>query len=391
MGAEEQPWSTFITLCDECGGCTLIDPMGSNENENKEKNACKPCSKFAQLTQIWEKKTEEAIERHTRETNTRFGNAMAALHQELAKKIADKEKSAETVIKDLEMRLTQTMNRLEELRLNKAGTQSGSQMKEGGEEKREKETDHQASPKDTESQGTRNNKSQLSEEPAGLRATEQQRRVLVVGDSNVSRFKRTYLKKMSKDKRVEVRAIPGKGISEVGEVVEAARPDNNTMVIIHAGLNDCLNLRPLHETMTDIEEMAKKYPGTAIQVCTQPETPEMGMVALENLRELNQGLEKLCSGHPENLELVDLRWTKEKLKYPFNKQHYTEAASEAVGDQLAKRTRAFLARGKRERTDPAARTRHGERGRNTPERRHWKQPPTYAQTLGTQEEALYLV
>ncbi|CAN7943729.1 unnamed protein product, partial [Ixodes hexagonus] len=114
------------------------------------------------------------------------------------------------------------------------------------------------------------------------------------------------------------------------------------MVIIHAGLNDSLNLKPHQEITKTLEEMAAKFPDVAIQVCTQPETPAMGMVVLENLAELNEQIDLLCSRHPENMELVDLRWTKEKIQHPYNNQRYTVAAGEAVAEQLAKRTRAFL-------------------------------------------------
>lgn len=130
--------------------------------------------------------------------------------------------------------------------------------------------------------------------------------------------------------------------------MEAARPDNNTMATNHEGRNDCLNLRPIHETPMNIEEMATKYLDRAIQVCTQPRTSEIGMATLEDPRELNQGLDKLCSRHPEDLELADLRWTKERLRCTFNIQHCKKAACEAVRDQLAKHTRTFLTRGRRE-------------------------------------------
>ncbi|CAN7980351.1 unnamed protein product, partial [Ixodes pacificus] len=114
------------------------------------------------------------------------------------------------------------------------------------------------------------------------------------------------------------------------------------MVIVHAGLNDSLNLKPHQEITKTLEEMAAKFPDVAIQVCTQPEIPAVGMVMFENFALLNEQIDIICSRHPENMELVDLRWTKEKIQHTFNNQHYTVAAGEAVAEQLAKRTKAFL-------------------------------------------------
>lgn len=379
METEEQPWSAFITLCSDCGGCTLTDQAGPNEKERDgENNACRPCAKFAQLAQKLEQQTEEAIERHTRELHTRFGNALGALHQELTKQMATRGQTTETIIRDLEMRLAQTMKHLEEIKTSQKEPENESQTPRKEEDGEKEETD-QANRNSPDSRGTQSHRTQPNRETKEPQTSGHQRRVLVVGDSNVNRFKRIYLQKVSKDERVEVMPLPGKGISEVRTAVEAARPDSNTMIIIHAGLNDCLNLSPLHEATKNIEEMASKFPGTAIQVCTQPETPAMGMTVLESIRELNQGLDQLCASHPENLELVDLHRTKERLRFPFNIQHYTQAASEAVGEQLAKRTKAFLARGKRERVDAAASPPQRGRVWSTPNgMQHCKAPAQYS-------------
>ncbi|EEC14868.1 hypothetical protein IscW_ISCW021320 [Ixodes scapularis] len=114
------------------------------------------------------------------------------------------------------------------------------------------------------------------------------------------------------------------------------------MAIIHAGLNDCLNLEPHQDITKTVEEVAAKFPDVAMTVCTQPEAPAIGMTVLGNLAGLNKQIDMLCSRHPGNMELVDLRWTKERIPYLFIIHHYTKAAGKAVYEQLTKCTRAFF-------------------------------------------------
>lgn len=352
MGTEEQPWSALITVCSECAGCSLTEQVGRKEDDGEaESYKCGPCMRIAMLERKLEQRAEEAMERHTRELNQKFGNALEAMHHELVTKMTTREHTTLLKIQDLEKRLSQLTKLLEDL---KQKEQRGQQMGIGnprasGEQDRSFALEGRETP-------TENNKEMPETPTPGNR-----RRVMVVGDSNVNRFKRNYLRKVSRDERVQVIPLPGKGVKEAREVIEAAKPDESTMVIVHAGLNDCLNLKSLDETIKTIEQMATELPRAAIHICTQPEITAMGKATLENLREYNDRLETLCAKGPENLELVDLRWTKEKIKYPFNIEHYTEAASEAVGGQLAKRTRAFLARGKRDPTE--TRTRKWQVGR----------------------------
>ncbi|KAG0416571.1 hypothetical protein HPB47_006301 [Ixodes persulcatus] len=322
MGTKKQPWSALITVCSECAGCSLTEQVGRKEDDGEaESYKCRPCMRIAMLEQKLEQRAEEVMERHTRELNQKFGNALEAMHHELVTRMTTREHTTLLEIQDFEKRLSQSTKLLEDL---KQKEQRGQQMGFGhprasGEKDRSFALEGRETPTEQ--------KKEMPETPTpGNR-----RRVMGVGDSNVNRFKRNYLRKLLRDERVQVIPLPGKGVKEVREVIEAAKSDDSTMVIVHAGLNDCLTLKSLDETTKTIEQMATKLPRAAIHICTQPEITAMGKATLDNLREYNDRPETLCAKGPENLERVDLRWTKEKIKYPFNIEHYTEAASEAGG------------------------------------------------------------
>ncbi|CAN7943472.1 unnamed protein product [Ixodes pacificus] len=90
-----------------------------------------------------------------------------------------------------------------------------------------------------------NQKEQLAGGSTGAGPSEA-KRVLVVGSSNVNRFKAGLAWKVKEDERVTVQAYPG---ACIGKVMEGAKNhlwdsmDGQNLVVIHAGLNDVLQGR----------------------------------------------------------------------------------------------------------------------------------------------------
>ncbi|CAN7976599.1 unnamed protein product [Ixodes persulcatus] len=104
-----------------------------------------------------------------------------------------------------------------------------------------------------------------------------EKRVLVVGSSNVNRFKAGLAWKVKEDERVTVQAYPG---ACIGKVMEGAKNhlwdsmDGQNLVVIHAGLNNVLQGRE-QNLARQIEAGVRKLRATAegvqIVMCTIPE------------------------------------------------------------------------------------------------------------------------
>ncbi|KAG0433919.1 hypothetical protein HPB47_019479, partial [Ixodes persulcatus] len=105
----------------------------------------------------------------------------------------------------------------------------------------------------------------------------EEKRVLVVGSSNVNRFKTGLAWKLKEDERVTVQAYPG---ACIGKVMEGAKNhlwdtmDGQNLVVIHAGLNDVLQGREQNlgrQIEAGVRKLRATAEGVQIVMCTIPE------------------------------------------------------------------------------------------------------------------------
>ncbi|KAG0430604.1 hypothetical protein HPB47_022542 [Ixodes persulcatus] len=105
----------------------------------------------------------------------------------------------------------------------------------------------------------------------------EEKKVLVVGSSNMNRFKAGLVWKVKEDERVTVQAYPG---ACIGKVTERAKNnswesmDGQNLVVVRAGLNDVLQGREQklgRQIEAGVRQLRATAEGVQIVMCTTPE------------------------------------------------------------------------------------------------------------------------
>lgn len=166
-----------------------------------------------------------------------------------------------------------------------------------------------------------------------------ERRVMVVGSSNISRWCVPGVKsRVGGQERVKVVACPGKCMSEVMEstkemVWENQRGEN--LVIVHAGLNDVLRGRG-HNVGRQIEAGVKKLREAAekvhIVMCTIPEVQRQAKVIERAVVEANREIRQLGTRLGYQVMEVNREVYREDTAHPFDLGGATLRNADGVAD-----------------------------------------------------------
>ncbi|KAG0444340.1 hypothetical protein HPB47_013907 [Ixodes persulcatus] len=174
--------------------------------------------------------------------------------------------------------------------------------------------------------------------------------VIVIGSSNVARCREGIRSKVEDDERVKVVTRPGKRMKDVLECAAAILQENKaaeSLVMVHAGLNDVLN-RGGGDLGAHIREgvrqLRKVKENVHIVLCTIPEIRGQTEQTEREVREANNVIEALRFQH--RYEVMDInREVRQRSPVPtFQRDgiHYGELTGRRVGRRMGCRARAFL-------------------------------------------------
>lgn len=174
--------------------------------------------------------------------------------------------------------------------------------------------------------------------------------MIVVGSSNVARCREGIGSKVEDDERVKVVTRPGKGMKEVIESAVAILQENKaaeSLVMVHAGLNDVLNRKggDLGAHIREgVRQLRKVKENVHIVLCTIPEVRGQTVQTEREVREANNVIEALRFQH--RYEVMDInREVRQRSPVPtFQRDgiHYGELTGRRVGRRMGCRARAFL-------------------------------------------------
>lgn len=176
-----------------------------------------------------------------------------------------------------------------------------------------------------------------------------ERRVLVVGDSNVARVEEGVLTTVKADGRVRVEAQSGKCMVDAMAKAQKVVWDNmehENLVVIHAGLNDVLkgrsqNLkRQLEVGLRKLREASAKV---HVTICTIPEVQGQASGMERSVLEANRVIKGLS--RPLGYGVMEVnRDVYESGSHPFAQDgiHYSGATGRRVGSRIGRQATAFL-------------------------------------------------
>nr|XP_037288254.1 uncharacterized protein LOC119181171 [Rhipicephalus microplus] len=179
----------------------------------------------------------------------------------------------------------------------------------------------------------------------------ERRRVLVVGDSNVTKVRDGVFKTVKEDGRVRVEAQSGKSmvdaLAKAQEVVENSMEGEN-LVIIHTGLNDVLKGKDqnLQRKLEDEMRKLRKASGSVhVTICTVPEVGGQPRVIGRRVVEANCVIKGLS--RQLGYSVIDVyQDVYEPGARPFAQDgiHYSGATGRRVGNRMGRQAIAFLGR-----------------------------------------------
>lgn len=194
-----------------------------------------------------------------------------------------------------------------------------------------------------------NQKGQLAGGSTGAGPSEE-KRVLVVGSSNVNRFKAGLAWKVKEDERVTVQAYPG---ACIGKVMEGAKNhlwdsmDGQNLVVIHAGLNDVLQGREQNlgrQIEAGVRKLRATAEGVQIVMCTIPEIQGQSVKTERKVVRANAVIRGL--GRELGYEVIDINREvyQPASASPFVADgiHYREHTGRRVGRRIGCTVRYFL-------------------------------------------------
>lgn len=175
------------------------------------------------------------------------------------------------------------------------------------------------------------------------------KRVFVVGDSNVNRIRATVMDRTKGDERVQVEAMPGKGVVEVMKRVGDMVWDNmegNNLVMVAAGLNDILNRNSIKleaQLAKGVQEIRNRSEKTEVVLCTIPMVGKQEIRIERRILEANRAIHNLRQ--QLGVEVVDVNrevWVPGPPPFDHSGIHYSETTARRVGNRLGGRAVAFL-------------------------------------------------
>ncbi|XP_075729050.1 uncharacterized protein LOC142771466 [Rhipicephalus microplus] len=175
------------------------------------------------------------------------------------------------------------------------------------------------------------------------------RRVLVIGDSNVARVRDGVFKTVKEDGRVMMEAQSGKSmvdaLAKAQEVVENSMEGEN-LVIIHAGLNDVLKGKDqnLQRQLKDGMRKLREASGSVhVTICTVPEVWGQSRGIERRVVEANCGIKGMSRQLGYNVMEVN-QDVYEPGARPFAQDgiNYSGATGRTVGNRMGRQATAFL-------------------------------------------------
>lgn len=192
-------------------------------------------------------------------------------------------------------------------------------------------------------------KAPATKTPAQLKEP-RERRVTIVGDSNMRRAEQVITKRVGEDQRVKASTLPGKTVSVVMERAKEQVWDTMTdkhLVVIMGGLNDVLQGSErgiAKQVAKGVTELRAISDDVQIAVCTVPEVEGRGGHVERAVVEANREIWTLSKAM--NFEVVELNREVHRAgrgrAFVRDGVHFTEGVAEPVGRRLAARAVAFL-------------------------------------------------
>ncbi|CAN7945465.1 unnamed protein product, partial [Ixodes hexagonus] len=301
--------------------------------------------RLEEMQREWEVRLREAEERAERERKECETLRQAKLREREGQE--KKEKAKKEQLEGAELGRA-----IGDMGLNK--TSENSEQGNEGEKTRESPVDGGRSYVEVltqERQGKADDEDRCEEGKEDTRVEEgvKQKRVIVVGSSNVTRCVAGVRSRVGGEK-VKVAAYPGKCMSEVVESAKELVWENQggeNLVIVHAGLNDVLRGRG-HNLGRQIEAGVRKLREAAekvhIVMCTIPEVQRQAKVIERGVVEANWVIGQLGRKLGYQVMEVNREVYQGGTAQPFDLGglHYGTLTGWQIGERMGGRARAFL-------------------------------------------------
>ncbi|CAN7948692.1 unnamed protein product, partial [Ixodes hexagonus] len=323
--------------CDGCGRWCYLDETEFNGVPDAEEQQfeCRVCEAIGE-----ERKKREAMEETWR-----------VRWEEMRTKMKDVEEKKEAEERKLEG--AELGRAIGDMGLNK--TSENSEQGNEGEKTSESPVDGGRSYVEVltqERQGKGDDEDRCEQRKEETRVEEgvKQKRVIVVGSSNVTRCVAGVRSRVGGEEKVKVAAYPGKCMSEVVESAKELVWENQggeNLVIVHAGLNDVLrgrgqNLgRQIEAGVRKLREAAEKV---HIVMCTIPEVQRQAKVIERGVVEANWVIGQLGRKLGYQVMEVNREVYQGGTAQPFDLGglHYGTLTGWQIGERMGGRARAFL-------------------------------------------------
>lgn len=177
---------------------------------------------------------------------------------------------------------------------------------------------------------------------------EVERRVLVVGDSNVHRLKSPILNSVKEKNKITIVGVSGARVSKCEQVIttELAKVKSSKVkVIVNVGTNDVGKLASqevLSKFKNLIRTVKRLRTGVDVALCTIPSRKDEGTYIYSRSESINNQLAKLCA--EEGASVIDSRLKTTRLKHMlgWDGVHYTREGAQVVGSLIGRVAESFL-------------------------------------------------
>ncbi|XP_072142115.1 uncharacterized protein [Dermacentor andersoni] len=175
------------------------------------------------------------------------------------------------------------------------------------------------------------------------------RRVLVIGDSNVGRAEQGVMARVKADGRVQVEVQAGKGMAEAmtkAREVVGDSTESDSLVIMHAGLNDVLKgrnqdlERPIETGLSKLREASGRV---HVTICTIPEVQGHSYQVERRVVEANRLIRSLSGRLGYSVMEVNRDVYGAGFR-PFVQDgiHYSGATGKRIGGRMGRQQWPFL-------------------------------------------------
>lgn len=172
-------------------------------------------------------------------------------------------------------------------------------------------------------------------------------KVIIAGDSNLSRCSAAIVERVKGDKRVAVGTFPGRTLADVMERAREKLAENaqaRNLVIVSGGLNDVLSRKGAgiaQRLAKGVDNLREVSPRVQIVVCTVPVVPVRDINVQRAVAATNEAIWQMS--REKGFEVVEVN--REVRRYGgFQKDgiHFDHRLGREVGWRLAGRAVAFL-------------------------------------------------